>query len=721
MRKIIFLSLLLVLACAVSASASTVLFRGAESLGTVQTVETSAGSFVSIEQVGQILGFESKRIGEELYLTRGNTQFRLILNSAAAWRGFSIVPLYSAPFEQGGRVWVDSASAVSLFQSFAGRGANNKLRFASASEPPVVASAPQPQPQGMTTREVDARLAEMASAPQPEPEPEIASTPQLPAPATRTFTASSLQPEPEIVSTPQPPAVPATPEPRIAAASSQLMTQSDVDARLAEIAAESQSEPQIDTPDTPAEPETIELPETTTPELSQVQSQAMTAEEIDARLKKLSEQSASSQDRPARRKPKTETPKPAKKGKPQPKRQTFTPEDSKADKSESYSGIVQVIRWTYQDDPHRRVRAVIETDDDGDPQVFVADGKLHALLANVLENAEGLESQYADLVKTELNRSTKGVDYVFTPEGFIRAEKLVLNDPRRIVLDFFFPDLASNDTAPEEEIQAQPADSEPRVPDIVITPEPRRQSPAVKTPPSSITIPTNVGPGTAGRKTIVVDPGHGGKDPGASDNGVIEKNVNLAVGLALERVLTSRGYNVVMTRKTDVYLKLQERTDIANNVNADLFVSVHVNALPSKKSMTGFEIYIMALPTDKDAMELAKAENREYVEGKGMDTENVDRRTEMLLRILGDMQQNIKISESTDFAAALYNAGVLNGLPMKRVAQAPFFVLRGAGMPAVLLEIGFLTNAIEAQLLTRPDYHEKIAQAMAAGIANYLR
>ena len=129
----------------------------------------------------------------------------------------------------------------------------------------------------------------------------------------------------------------------------------------------------------------------------------------------------------------------------------------------------------------------------------------------------------------------------------------------------------------------------------------------------------------------------------------------------------------------------------------------------------------MALPTDKDAMNLAKIENREYVEGKGMDTSNVDRRTEMLLHILGDMQQNNKISESTDFAAALYNAGARNGLPMRRVAQAPFFVLRGAGMPAVLIETGFVTNATEAKKLTTSAYQQQIANAMAEGIANYLK
>ena len=240
------------------------------------------------------------------------------------------------------------------------------------------------------------------------------------------------------------------------------------------------------------------------------------------------------------------------------------------------------------------------------------------------------------------------------------------------------------------------------------------------TPPSTITIPTTP-QRPRGRKTIVIDPGHGGKDPGAMDNGVKEKDVNLAVGLELQKALNARGYNALMTRANDVYLKLQERTDIANNVKADLFVSVHVNALPNKKSMTGFEIYIMALPTDKDAMNLAKIENREYVEGKGMDTANVDKRTEMLLHILGDMQQNNKISESTDFAAALYNSGVMNNLPMRRVAQAPFFVLRGAGMPAVLLEIGFVTNAEESKLLTTQAYQQRIAKAMSEGIANYIK
>ena len=222
-----------------------------------------------------------------------------------------------------------------------------------------------------------------------------------------------------------------------------------------------------------------------------------------------------------------------------------------------------------------------------------------------------------------------------------------------------------------------------------------------------------------GRKLAVVDPGHGGKDPGASANGVREKDINLAIGLALEKALNARGIDVVMTRRTDVYLTLQERTDIANKEQADVFVSVHANALPSVKRTSGFEIYLMALPTDKDALTLAKIENRELAEESHAGQAS-DRRTEVLLQILGDMQQNNKISESTGLAEALFAAGKGDGIPMKRVAQAPFFVLRGAGMPAVLLETGFVTNATEAKLLAHPGYQARIAEAMAAGVAKYL-
>ena len=427
--------------------------------------------------------------------------------------------------------------------------------------------------------------------------------------------------------------------------------------------------------------------------------------------------------------------------KPQPKFESFKPDDSKTEDGENYSGTIQGIRWTTQNKPHNKIRVVITAEDGSDPQVFMDKGKLHALFSSSLENSKSIASPYSN-VKAEIKSSFEGVDLIFTADGITKADKYVLDNPRRIAIDFIFPSdvniiadspkpANTSVQLPGQETQAKPqqpvkpsatvAPVTPSKPDPVITQEAKQ--PAVMTPPSTITIPTS--PQAAlrihGKKTVVIDAGHGGKDPGASDNGIREKDINLSTALELEKALTARGFNVIMTRNTDVYLKLQERTDIANNVNADLFVSIHVNALPSKKSMSGFEIYIMALPTDKDAMNLAKIENREYVEGKGMDTANVDRKTEMLLHILGDMQQNNKISESTNFAASLYNAGVRSGLPMRRVAQAPFFVLRGAGMPAVLLEIGFVTNAAEAQTLNTAAYQRRIAQAMTEGIVNYLK
>ena len=608
------------------AYADAALYIGSRNAGAVKTLENNSGVFVPVEDVGRLMGFSSSRVGEELWLQRDHTQLRVVDNSAAAWYGFSIVPLYSAPFNQDGKTWLDSSSAAALFQRVLGSGQNNKLRISKIS--------------GYTVTAANARSdIEFGSFEEPAPTT-----------VAKTKTAAS---------------VPALIVPEIK--------------------------------NTPAQ--TIQ---TTTQQSPQ--------EVIAASTPKKSTATA----------------------KAQPKYETFKLSDSKGDTKEIYSGTIQGIRWTSQEGAHRKIRAVVMTDDEAEPAVFMNKKQLHALFSSSIENSDGIASPFGN-VKVEIQKNSNGVDLVFTAEKISKAEKIILTNPKRIVFDFFLSagTKITNTTPVKTRVQqatrpatqvTTPTANLPRTPDPVIT---QQQNQTPTEPKTLILIPTSPEASrnlrASGRKTIVIDPGHGGKDPGASDNGVVEKNVNLAIGLELERVLAARGYNVIMTRRTDVYLKLQERTDIANNANADLFVSIHVNALPSKKSMTGFEIYIMALPTDKDAMNLAKIENREYVEGKGVDVENVDRRTEMLLRILGDMQQNNKISESTEFAAALYNAGVRNSLPMRRVAQAPFFVLRGAGMPAVLLETGFVTNAAESKLLTTQPYQQKIATAMAEGIINYIR
>ena len=364
-------------------------------------------------------------------------------------------------------------------------------------------------------------------------------------------------------------------------------------------------------------------------------------------------------------------------------------------------GEIRALRWSTS---RERIRAVIDCSDGAEPQIQVEKGNVRALFSSASEFLEGLPSPYGN-ISADLKRGPSGASLVFSSNS-LRVERLALDAPRRIVLDFFFESPA--------DIRVLPAPTPPPAPAPAPVPGPAGKSPRAKTP---VQPPARRG----GKRLVVVDPGHGGKDPGATANGVREKDINLGIGLALEEVLRSRGFEVQMTRRTDVYLKLQERTDIANQANADVFVSIHANALPSLKNTAGFEIYIMALPTDKDALALAKIENREYVEEKSGSSAAVDRRTELLLRILGDMQQNNKISESTELAEALFKAGKLRGIPMKRVAQAPFFVLRGAGMPAVLLETGFVTNLREAKLLAHPGYQRRIAEAMAEGIVNYLK
>ncbi len=678
MRKFFFSVLLtaLILCLCSSAWADASMYVGSGHVGGLRTTENNGIMCVPVGDAGRLLGFSSSRKGEELIVSRGNLELRIVIGSAAAWRGMSIVPLYTAPFEKDGIVWLDAQSTANLFQGTMSSGSANRIRITNSSGYMAASTSRGEVDLGQFDEPAPAVDVASVRTQNPVPQPVTPVTPVEPVEPAEPAT----QPEPVTPVTPAKPVTPAT-------------------------------QPAPVTPVKPAEP--VTPPKPSEPVIASAETETETVAET-------------TQNTAA---------------KPQPKFESFKPDDSKTEDGENYSGTIQGIRWTTQNKPHNKIRVVITAEDGSDPQVFMDKGKLHALFSSSLENSKSIASPYSN-VKAEIKSSFEGVDLIFTAEGITKADKYVLDNPRRIAIDFIFPSdvniiadspksVNTSVQLPGQETQAKPqqpvkpsatvAPVTPSKPDPVITQEAKQ--PAVMTPPSTITIPTS--PQAAlrihGKKTVVIDAGHGGKDPGASDNDIREKDINLSTALELEKALTARGFNVIMTRNTDVYLKLQERTDIANNVNADLFVSIHVNALPSKKSMSGFEIYIMALPTDKDAMNLAKIENREYVEGKGMDTANVDRKTEMLLHILGDMQQNNKISESTNFAASLYNAGVRSGLPMRRVAQAPFFVLRGAGMPAVLLEIGFVTNAAEAQTLNTAAYQRRIAQAMTEGIVNYLK
>ncbi len=216
-----------------------------------------------------------------------------------------------------------------------------------------------------------------------------------------------------------------------------------------------------------------------------------------------------------------------------------------------------------------------------------------------------------------------------------------------------------------------------------------------------------------GASRIVIDPGHGGHDPGATAFAVSEAELVLDVSLRLERLLQQQGVDVVLTRRTNDYLGLDERTDIANRESADLFLSIHANA-SSSATASGVETYFLNFALNRQAEAVAARENA--ASGKTMSS---------LPDIIKAITLNSKLNESRDFAAAVQRS-LVRGLAPSNVAlrdlgvkQAPFMVLIGASMPSVLAEISFVTNRQEARLLKQPAYRDKIAESLLAGVLRY--
>lgn len=348
--------------------------------------------------------------------------------------------------------------------------------------------------------------------------------------------------------------------------------------------------------------------------------------------------------------------------------------------------VLRGIRWGVEDE---KIRTVLDIEGEGDPELEQSPGGVKFTFGPAASSLPGMPSPCGEVKVAALNFGDR-VLYEFT--SALPVEIISLSDPRRIVLDFLRS--GAQDKGPGVQI-------------------PERQAEEKIMPPSS-------GVTSKGSGIVVIDPGHGGKDPGAVANGLKEKDINLAVSRKLAAVLKEKGVDVRLTRNSDVYLTLKERTNLANQWNAEVFISIHANALPKGRHATGMEIYLMALPTDKDAMQLALIENRDMAEGNGETSKAADSRTKMLLNILGNMQQNAKISESTGFAEHLFASGQKGKIKMRRVAQAPFFVLRGAAMPAVLIETGFLTEKSEARMLSDGDYQNRMADSLAEGIAGFL-
>lgn len=219
-------------------------------------------------------------------------------------------------------------------------------------------------------------------------------------------------------------------------------------------------------------------------------------------------------------------------------------------------------------------------------------------------------------------------------------------------------------------------------------------------------------------KTIVIDPGHGGEDPGAIGKyGNKEKEINLAIAKLLKQKLEDEGFTVYLTREEDIFIPLVKRTEFANSKNADLFISIHCNATENPLTTTdhGFEIYFLSeKATDPTAVATEKLEN-EVVRFEKQ-TEEITK----LQKILWSMIVNEFINESSKLCSLIGNETVQRTKQYYRgVKQAGFYVLRGAQMPAVLVEVGFISNPQEELKLTRKDFQELIADGICAGIKKY--
>jgi N-acetylmuramoyl-L-alanine amidase len=282
-----------------------------------------------------------------------------------------------------------------------------------------------------------------------------------------------------------------------------------------------------------------------------------------------------------------------------------------------------------------------------------------------------------------------GEDNVFYVKLGPRFENLrayELDGPPRLVLEL---------QAPPLELRPAPPGPSPRIP--TTEPEPRR--------------------GDADVRIVVIDPGHGGDEVGAlGPKGTFEKDVTLALARKLRTALTNRlGMQAFLTRNRDEYVALDTRAGIANNYKADVFISLHANASRSHGAR-GSEVYFLSYQaTDDESRRVA------LMEGGFEVPEQASAGSDLAL-VLWDMAQAAHLEESSNLASCLLEElSTTTGDSGRGVKQAPFRVLVGAAMPAVLVEVAFLSNPEEEQLLNSEAFQSKIVTALTRGIARYAR
>jgi N-acetylmuramoyl-L-alanine amidase len=307
--------------------------------------------------------------------------------------------------------------------------------------------------------------------------------------------------------------------------------------------------------------------------------------------------------------------------------------------------------------------------------------------------------------------------------GKPRFSTFPLYNPFRLVIDVESDALTASAAATPNSVPATPSTgrssskSTPTVPSPPAVPETTIDDPlpAPATPASTgrgdYSLARQLGLGVS---RIVIDAGHGGHDPGARANGVNEADVVLDVALRVEALLKAQpGFDVVLTRRTNVFIPLEERTALANRESADMFLSIHVNASP-RTATRGIETYLLDFASNPDAEALAARENATSAQ---------------TMRVLPELVKaialNNKVDESRELARMVQSSLVGRITPLSRglkdfgVKRAPFVVLIGAQMPSVLAEISFVTNKTDAALMKQASHRQRIAQALADAVLKY--
>lgn len=276
------------------------------------------------------------------------------------------------------------------------------------------------------------------------------------------------------------------------------------------------------------------------------------------------------------------------------------------------------------------------------------------------------------------------------PTGSFQSYKiLTLANPHRLVIDV---------VPPQESLAT-----------LVTEPLPNR-TPSLPAPPQPAQ------PQAKSMKTVVIDPGHGGKDPGAlGQRGTEEKDITLKVALKLRDLLNKQpGIRVLMTRERDEFIELENRAKFANAQDADLFVSIHVNS-HTKRSVKGIEIYHFGAAKDQRALEVAARENGTPLNNTGVGWEY----------LVADLLTSKKIEESLELAWTAKEAMVttLNShytLVDHGVKTAPFYVLRFTSMPSILAEIAYISNAAEEEMLRTGLFTTRVAEALDESVKTFL-